>query len=225
MRLSAGTGYVVKLVSSSSFFFRVNQQHIIKCYIQVFPLGSKAELLCVVKKSDPTSDDCPVEVSFTTDAADDIILHWGVKKAGKRGEWSKPSDKILPTNTEMIKGGTAAETPFSGCDDEECHVEIGGAIVPLQRVSVELPKGHGLNALTFVLRSEDGTRWWNDGGSNFNVPVPSPVKEASGPMAFEDEISRIIVDAEVNSGGWTLMHRYNKAAELVGDIMSVCCCL
>jgi hypothetical protein len=32
--------------------------------------------------------------------------------------------------------------------------------------------------------------------------------------------SRIIVDCEVNSGAWTLMHRFNKAAELLGDAVS-----
>lgn len=191
------------------------------CWYRVFPLGSKSEILAVVRKADPDSTDCPVEVVLTTDASNDLVLHWGVKKAGKRGEWSKPNDTILPPGTEVIKGGIAAETEFTKCDDEECIIEIGGALVPLQRVSINLPKAHGLNALTFVLRSEDGTRWWNDGGSNFNAPVPGPVKEASNALSFEDEISRIIVDAEVNSGGWTLMHRYNKAADLIGDIIAV----
>lgn len=33
--------------------------------------------------------------------------------------------------------------------------------------------------------------------------------------------SRIIVDCEVNTGAWTLMHRFNKASELLGDVMGV----
>lgn len=33
--------------------------------------------------------------------------------------------------------------------------------------------------------------------------------------------SRIIVDCEVNTGAWTLMHRFNKATDLLGDVMQV----
>ena len=33
--------------------------------------------------------------------------------------------------------------------------------------------------------------------------------------------SRIIVDCEVNTGAWTLMHRFNKATDLLGDVMAV----
>ncbi len=57
------------------------------------------------------------------------------------------------------------------------------------------------------------------GGSNYNVPVPGA---AAGALAkdnvlagFEDDLSRTIVDLEVNADQWTLMHRYNKAAELI----------
>jgi alpha-glucan, water dikinase len=38
-------------------------------------------------------------------------------------------------------------------------------------------------------------------------------------MTFEDEISRIIIDSEVKSGAWTLMHRFNKAADLTQDVL------
>ncbi len=38
---------------------------------------------------------------------------------------------------------------------------------------------------------------------------------------FEDVLSRTIVDCEVNSDQWTLMHRYNKAAELLDMILNV----
>ena len=38
---------------------------------------------------------------------------------------------------------------------------------------------------------------------------------------FEDVLSRTIVDSEVNSDQWTLMHRYNKAAELLDMILNV----
>lgn len=33
---------------------------------------------------------------------------------------------------------------------------LQGRLIPLQRATLQLPGGHGLGALTFVLRSEDG---------------------------------------------------------------------
>jgi alpha-glucan,water dikinase len=35
----------------------------------------------------------------------------------------------------------AVETPFLNCDDDECDVEISGAKVPLQRITINLPPG------------------------------------------------------------------------------------
>lgn len=189
---------------------------------RVYALGSKSELLVAVKQTDPAmGKDSPVEVLLTTDAASDMVLHWGVKKSGRSGDWKRPSENFLPEGSVLLKDGIAAETEFTRCNEEECHVVIGGSVVPLQRTEVTLPKGHGLSALTFVIRSGDGTRWWNDGGSNFTAPVPGPkpaATEADSPLKFEDEISRIIVDCEVNTGAWTLMHRFNKASELLQGV-------
>lgn len=53
--------------------------------------------------------------------------------------------------------------------------------------------------------------WYKDAGQNFMIPVPSkfaPPVDHSDPLAkFDDDLSRAIVDAEVNSSQWTLMHR------------------
>lgn len=42
------------------------------------------------------------------------VLHWGVKRPGRGGEWLAPPDNIKPENTTM-PGGNSAETPFSAC--------------------------------------------------------------------------------------------------------------
>ena len=120
-------------------------------------MGSKAELLVTVKQSDPQNTDSPIEVVLTSDAAADLTLHWGVKQSGRNSDWKRPSEALLPKGSTLIKDGIAAETPFTGCDEEECQVEIGGSAVPLQRTSVHLPQGHGLTGLVFVIRSQDGT--------------------------------------------------------------------
>ena len=62
------------------------------------------------------------------------------------------------------------------------------------------------------------------GGSNYSIPVPgAPGSETeSNPLAgFEDDLSRTIVDCEVNADQWTLMHRYNKATELLQQALNV----
>ena len=63
------------------------------------------------------------------------------------------------------------------------------------------------------------------GGSNYNVPVPGAggsVGKDNVLAGFEDDLSRTIVDLEVNADQWTLMHRYNKAAELIEQALQVC---
>jgi hypothetical protein len=47
---------------------------------QVFELGSKAELLAAVYRHN--GKDGPLTINLTTDAASDLVLHWGVKKRG-----------------------------------------------------------------------------------------------------------------------------------------------
>lgn len=82
-----------------------------------------------------------------------------------------------------------------------------------------------LTVFSYVFCVVAGTRWWKDGDSNFTAPVPgvrptADVKASDPAAVFEDELSRIIVDCEVNSGAWTLMHRFNKAAELINEVIS-----
>jgi len=67
--------------------------------------------------------------------------------------------------------------------------------------------------------------WVNTtGGSNYSIPVPGAAGSLGkeNPLAgFEDDLSRTIVDCEVNADQWTLMHRYNKATELIGQAVNV----
>eukprot|EP00873_Tetraselmis_striata_P000762 jgi/Tetstr1/421026/TSEL_012071.t1 len=186
---------------------------------RVFPLGNQSGLLVVVRQADGDSE---VTVDLTTDAADKLVLHWGVSEVERRHDWIQPSEDLLPEGSTNIKNGIAAETPFLNCEDDECDVEIGGTTVPLQRVRVTLPPNHGLISLQFVLRADDSTRWWKDGNSNFNIRVPG-----SGAMMVEsieedfvdNPVGLEIIKAE-SSSMWTLMHRYNKCADLLEGMLN-----
>ena len=184
---------------------------------RVYSLGSKSELLVSVWKE---GEEEPYRVVLTTDTASDVVLHWGVRKGSGR-DWKKPDEALLTENSQLLSDGKAAETPFEGCTDDECHIEIGGSIVPLQRIEIHVPSDTKLSALSFVLRSEDGSRWWKDGGSDFVAPLAQRKKEGDEdkPAVETDELMQRIIDAEVKSGGWTLMHRFNMAADLLEDIV------
>lgn len=70
------------------------------------------------------------------------------------------------------------------------------------------------------MRSADGSAWWRDGGSNYRVPIPRPgAQRAEGPAAT-DALSRAIIAME-DASQVTLMHRFNKASELLGEVMKV----
>jgi len=57
------------------------------------------------------------------------------------------------------------------------------------------------------------------GGGNFSVPVGGP-KSGGESVAVEGELARQIVAAE-GSNEWTLMHRFNKAADLLDQALRV----
>lgn len=58
-------------------------------------------------------EDGPVKIDLTTDAADSLVLHWGVSPAGRRNDWLQPAKELLPEDSIQIKNGIAAETPFT----------------------------------------------------------------------------------------------------------------
>lgn len=185
---------------------------------RVYQLGSRAEVLVVVKQAD---EHAPISVTVTTDAAFDLVLHWGVTKQGSR-DWQRAAKTLWPVGTVALEGGTACETKFESCDEEECDVEVQGAKVPLQRVSVSVPGDADIGGFTFVLRSGDGTRWYRDADANFFVPLPTPGKDVEKTSLFEDaanDLWRIVLNAEVNSFHWTLMHRFHKASDIINEVL------
>jgi len=180
---------------------------------RLFPMGTKAALLAVVRQEDERS---PVTLTLTTDTAHDAVLHWGVCKKS-RGGWAFPPKSIWSPETEDSGDGLAVDTPFSACSIEECiSLQIGKAAVPVQQMTIQIPSDHEHFGLTFVVKSADETKWWKDGDSNFIVPIPGgpqPSVEVTG-----DELLQKIIDAE-SSNAWTLMHRYNLGADLLDQIL------
>ena len=68
-----------------------------------------------------------------------------------------------------------------------------------------------------MLRSADQSRWYRDGARDFFVPLPG-VATREEESKIEDELVNRIVDAELNEGHWTLMHRYRLCADLLNEV-------
>ena len=49
-------------------------------------------------------------VVFTTDAEDDLVLHWGVAR-DEPGQWLLPKETVWPADTEKVSE-ISVETPF-----------------------------------------------------------------------------------------------------------------
>ena len=80
--------------------------------------------------------DSEIRVDIITDISADVVLHWGASKIGSR-EWGMPDSEVQPEGSVVMH--KAVETRFLNCDDDECDVEISGARVPLQRITISLP--------------------------------------------------------------------------------------
>ena len=137
---------------------------------RVYNLGSQSEIFVSVNQE---VEQGPFVVTFTSDAAFPLILHWGVGKTGRGRNWEAPSEDLFPVYlTEMTEDKKAAETALGDCHDDECDIELIGAKVPLQRARVKIPWDAGISNVLFVLRSADRSRWYKDGHNNFTVPLP-----------------------------------------------------
>mmetsp|Transcript_20854 Transcript_20854/g.62756 ORF Transcript_20854/g.62756 Transcript_20854/m.62756 type:complete len:1085 (+) Transcript_20854:1468-4722(+) len=180
---------------------------------RAYGLGSKAELLVAVRQ--PEGPDGPTTVQLTSDLATSAVLHWGVRRGTSRGEWLRPPDEVMPKGTDAPDGAEAVDTAFQTCTDTDCELP-DFENVELQRLTLNFPAGAGLSGLIFVLRSEDNSAWWKDGGGNFTIPIPSSKEEeaATGELS---ELSRVIADFE-KSDQMTLMHRFNKACDLLDQV-------
>ena len=47
--------------------------------------------------------------------------------------------------------------------DDSLKASIKGSNVAIQALEISVPADLGVRGLIFVIRSEDGSRWWRDG--------------------------------------------------------------
>ena len=94
---------------------------------------------------------------------------------------------------------------------------MNGERVALQGLRLSIPGDHRLSGLTFVLRSQDSSRWWRDGTSlqlDFS-------KQSAGPYCSSASIIAYCSDHAMHCRQ-ALLHQqqvYKQACDLPGQTM------
>tara|TARA_B110000977_G_scaffold201015_2_gene293669 strand:+ start:183 stop:4553 length:4371 start_codon:yes stop_codon:yes gene_type:complete len=179
---------------------------------RVYPLEGDGELLVQMYETSNPGSVAQRRIVFTTDAADPLVLHWGVSR-DEPNQWILPEKNVWPEATLPVSE-ISVESPF--LTGEAC-LGSDGECATLQTLTVDIP-GAGADELTgvqFVLRDESGDRWYKDstnGSSNFRANY-----NVATPEGTSDALLDAIVRAEAGGGWWTLMHRFNLASNLLGE--------
>jgi len=154
-----------------------------------------------------------VEMIFTTNYLEKLILHWGVFRAFHDIEWIHPVKESIPENSiEFDK--RAIQTEFvPDLKKEESSIRI------------ILSRGKGfetvMGGINFVILEPENNKWYNNFGNNFRIKFRLKKKKSK---AKDDLIKRgvkvpdfvdDIIMCETLFESWSLMHRYYKCIEII----------
>ena len=195
----------------------------------MYPVGKDAQLLVRMYESEAADETSAAarrsaskrRVVFTTDAEDDLVLHWGVAR-DEPGQWLLPKETVWPADTEKVSE-ISVETPFIAGLGRGPRRKPRLPAAPSRRrrrsaircrcsLSSSARGAEELTGVQFVLRNAEGTVWYKDetnGNSNFRANYVAPGTDTS------DELLDTIIRAEAGGGWWTLMHRFNLASSLL----------
>ncbi len=136
-----------------------------------------------------------------SDVSAPLALHWGISRRSPH-EWLQPPESLRPPGTILWDGHTT-QTPF----------ELEGG---LSRLKLTFPEAEAPLGIQFVLKQGPERRWLKHHGGNFYVPIHTVSRQASGFHGSElAGMAEQIIQAEMDSGSWTLMHRFNLCHDLL----------
>ena len=138
-----------------------------------------------------------VRVRVESDLPVALLLHWGVVPRGARNDiWAVPDEALWPPGTHLYKKAAqdrAVQTPMAFVPAPLPEAPPPGAglsaspLPPLAKPFsfIDLEVGPDPAALRFVLKEADGPAWFDDDGSDFQLPLPEPpaAPAAEGPPA------------------------------------------
>jgi alpha-glucan,water dikinase len=146
-----------------------------------------------------------------------MTMHWaaGVQSAS---EWGRPSDDMLPVNSERYKD--AVQTVMQAAQSGEGEAEGWGAWQGIvQEVRMQLPPL--VQAVNFVIKNNDN--WYKaDGGNDFQIRLPGTSGPSHSLTGYTDVGSLSMKYDAISSfegrGGLALMERFQEAKSFLEGV-------
>ena len=98
-----------------------------------------------------------IELTLRLKSKAHYVLHWGLARH-RPGRWQAPQETVWPPETRAFSK-EAVQTPFSGREDE-------------REIVIRLDEKLNASFLVFDLFCPDISRWENNQGKDFWVPLP-----------------------------------------------------
>lgn len=170
--------------------------------VREFNLGAGDTLAVALRQGDEET-----VLRLACDTEGPLLLHWGL--TGRfRHQWQLPAAELRPLDTTAFDNN-AVHTPF---------IERDG----LRWLELKFPRTAGAETprgINFLLYQPGIDRWLKADGRDINLPLaPEVAGEGLFPSARAQELAEQIIDAEMNRGSWTLMHRFNLCHDLLDGI-------
>ena len=156
-----------------------------------------------------------VDLIFTTNYIDPLVLHWGVFRAFHDSEWIHPEKECYPEYSKEYDQ-KAIQTEFTQDESEEWP-----------SIRIMLKRGMGfenvIGGINFVIYDPIKNRWYNNYRKDFQIKFKLKINKKKSKMILINkhlsvpEFVSEIITCEASYGSWTLMHRYNKCCEVIND--------
>mmetsp|Transcript_44327 Transcript_44327/g.72138 ORF Transcript_44327/g.72138 Transcript_44327/m.72138 type:complete len:1178 (+) Transcript_44327:202-3735(+) len=153
-----------------------------------------------------TQEESKYKVTLMTDAPS-LVWHWGVAMR-KKSEWSLCPSEWRPPGTKVF-------------DEKAVQTFFPAPVNGISTLSVtEIPIESAPVGLVWVLKDESTGKWFKNKGGNFYVTI-SDAPRLAHRAGVDRTIVDAIIEAEVEYGSFTLMHRFNMCHDMldtcVGD--------
>ena len=156
-----------------------------------------------------------VDLIFSTNYQDRLILHWGVFRAFHETEWLHPLKECYPDYSKEFDN-KAIQTEFIEDESED-----------EPSIRIMLPRGKGfenvLGGINFVIYDPEKNKWFNNYRKDFQIKFKLKVNKMKSRMILIDKHLSVpdfvneIIKCEATYGSWTLMHRYHKCCDIIND--------
>ena len=156
-----------------------------------------------------------VDLLFSTNYQDRLILHWGVFRAFHETEWLHPLKECYPEFSKEFDN-KAIQTEFTEDETED---------EPTIRIMI--PRGKGfenvIGGINFVIYEPEKNKWYNNYRKDFQIKFKLKVNKLKSRMILVDrhlsvpEFVNDVIKCEATYGSWTLMHRYHKCSDIINN--------